>query len=126
MSFNTPKGTRGARQPKSNAFLRWLQKRQMDRLRRKGGKVMGQEGLVLTTVGHKSGQTRSTPVMWFRGDDGSRLIVASAAGAARNPAWYRNIAAHPAQVTVELAGKAEPVDVEQLEMPASSSRWRSS
>jgi hypothetical protein len=30
--------------------------------------------------------------MWFPGDDDSGLIVVSAA--ARNPAWYRNIAAH--------------------------------
>lgn len=123
MSFTTPKGTRGVRQPKANAFYRWVQKRQMDRLRRKGGKVMGQNGLVLTTIGHKSGQRRSTPVMWFPGDDGSRLIVASAAGAAGNPAWYRNIAAHPGQVTVELAGRTEPVDAEQLEGPERDRAW---
>lgn len=124
MSFDTPDGTRGARQPTSNAVYRWLQKRQMSKLRRKGGKVTGQQGLVLTTVGHKSGQQRSTPVMWFPGDDGSRLIVASAAGAARNPAWYRNIAAHPDQVTVELAGHTEPVEPVQLAGAERDRAWQ--
>jgi len=124
MSFNTTKGTRGARQPKANAFYAWFQKRQMNKLRRKGGKVMGQNGLVLTTIGNKSGQPRSTPVMWFPGEDGSRLIAASAAGAAGNPAWYRNIAAHPDQVTVELGAGVEPVDVEQLEGPERDRAWQ--
>jgi len=31
--------------------------------------------------------------------------VASAAGAARNPAWYYNLAAHPDQVWIETAGR---------------------
>jgi hypothetical protein len=50
------------------------------RLRRKGGKMMGFNALVLTTVGAKSGAKRTNPVGWFPGHDGSWLIVASAAG----------------------------------------------
>jgi deazaflavin-dependent oxidoreductase (nitroreductase family) len=68
------------------------------RIRRKGGgKFMGFNALVLTTVGHKSGLERTTPVGWFPGQDGSWLIVASANGAVGNPAWYYNIAARPRQ-----------------------------
>ena len=124
MSFSTPNGTRGGRQPKNSALYRWFQNRQINKLRRKGGKVLGQSGLVLTTVGSKTGQARATPVMWFPGEDGSRLIVASAAGAPGNPAWYRNIAAHPDKVAVELAGRVEPVDVEQLEGAARDRAWQ--
>jgi len=51
-----------------------------------GGQVMGFNALLLTTVGRKTGTERTTPVGWFPGKDGSWLIVASANGAAGNPA----------------------------------------
>ena len=84
MSFDTPNGTRGSRQP-SGPLFRWLNNWASRRLRRKGGKMMGFNALVLTTVGRKSGIERTNPVGWFPGTDSSWLIVASAAGAARNP-----------------------------------------
>ena len=70
---------------------------------RAGGEIEGmhRERLVLlTTVGAKSGQRRTTPMMFHR--DGDRLIVmASNAGAPKMPDWYRNLAANP-RVTVEV------------------------
>jgi deazaflavin-dependent oxidoreductase (nitroreductase family) len=60
----------------------------------------------------------------FPGTDGSWLIVASAAGAARNPAWYHNIAAHTDQVKIELGGRAIPVTAEQLHGAEREEAWR--
>lgn len=48
----------------------------------------GMNALALTTIGRKSGVERQTPVGWFPGRDDSWLIVAAAARAAGNPAWY--------------------------------------
>ena len=60
----------------------------------------GRPLLLLTTIGRKSGQPSTTPVMNF--PDGDRFIVlASNAGAASDPDWYRNLVAHP-EVTVEV------------------------
>ena len=123
MSFDTRAGTRGARQP-SGPFFRWLNKVAARRLRRKGGKMMGLNALILTTVGRKSGAQRTNPVGWFPGHDGSWLIVASAAGAARNPAWYHNIAAHPDAVQIELDGRKIPVSAEQLHGTERDEAWR--
>jgi deazaflavin-dependent oxidoreductase (nitroreductase family) len=109
MTFDTPRGTRGSRQP-SGPLFRWLNRRAARGLRRKGGKMMGFNALVLTAVGRKSGLERSNPVGWFPGKDGSWLIVASAAGAAGNPGWYYNIAAHPDKVHIELDGRKIPRD----------------
>lgn len=81
-------------------------------------------GLVLTTVGRKSGVARSTPVGWFPGEDGSWLIVASAAGAPKNPAWYYNIAAHPDKVRIELSGRTVDVVAEQLHGAEREHAWR--
>lgn len=122
MSFDTPAGTRGGRLPAGRAF-RWLNKLAARRLRRKGGKFMGFNALVLTTIGRKSGLERTTPVGWFPGKDGSRLIVASAAGAAGNPAWYYNIAAHPDKVQIEVEGSKVAVVAEQLHGAERKEAW---
>jgi deazaflavin-dependent oxidoreductase (nitroreductase family) len=77
---------------------------------RRSWKFLGMDLLFLTTVGRKSGQERVTPVAWFPQGDGTWLIVASAAGSAQNPAWYRNIAAHPDRLQIELRDPDHPRD----------------
>jgi deazaflavin-dependent oxidoreductase (nitroreductase family) len=65
-----------------------------------GGFWEGKPLLLLTTTGAKSGQQRTTPMMYLR--DGDRLLVfASKRGAPTNPDWYHNLIAHP-EVTVEV------------------------
>ena len=48
MSFDTRPGTRGARQPKGR-MLRWINTLLARRIRRRGGKFMGFDALVLHT-----------------------------------------------------------------------------
>lgn len=65
-----------------------------------GGPFEGAPLLLLTTTGAKSGQQRTTPLVYM--PDGDRMIIfASKAGAPTNPDWYHNLVAHP-QVTVEV------------------------
>lgn len=123
MSFTTSNGTRGARQPRGR-LLRLLNAVMTGRIR-KGGKLLGgTDGLVLITIGRKSGDRRSTPLVWFPGGSGSRLIVASAAGAARNPAWYYNLAAHPDRAQVAIGGRTIPVTAAQLHGEERETAWR--
>ena len=65
------------------------------------GKALGPMPiLLLTTTGRKSGQARTWPLAYFH--DGDRLlVVASAGGEPRHPAWYLNLRDHP-QVTVQI------------------------
>lgn len=123
MSFDTRNGTRGARQPRAGRLMRWFNQRAANRIRRKGT-FMGFEGLVLTTVGAKSGAERTTPVGWFPGEDGSWVIVASAAGAPKNPAWYYNLAANPDQVWIEVDGRKVAVTAEQLHGAEREEAWQ--
>jgi deazaflavin-dependent oxidoreductase (nitroreductase family) len=63
----------------------------------------GTHTLILTTTGRKTGQERSTPLIYGRsGDD--YLVVASKGGAAEPPAWYLNLEADP---EVEIQVKAD-------------------
>ena len=50
--------------------------------------------------------------------------MASAAGAARNPAWYYNIAAHPDKVRIEVNGQTIPVTAEQLHGAERDQAWQ--
>jgi deazaflavin-dependent oxidoreductase (nitroreductase family) len=124
MSFDTHSGTRGARQPRGRV-MRWMNNLMARRIRRRpGGKFMGFDALVLTTIGRKSGAERTTPVGWFPGSDGSWLIVASAAGAPGNPDWYYNLAAHPDQVRIDVGGRTVDVLAEQLHGPERDEAWK--
>jgi len=123
MGFDTRIGTRGARQPKGR-LMRWMNRVMASRIRRKGGNAMGMNVLVLVTLGRKSGVERETPVGWFPGPDDSWVIVASAAGAAGNPAWYYNLAAHPGRVRVEMGGRSTAVTAEQLAGAERAEAWR--
>lgn len=70
---------------------------------KRGGMVGKTPILLLTTTGRKSGQERTLSLGYYR--DGERLlVVASARGAAKRPAWYRNRRAKP-QVTVRLGAE---------------------
>jgi deazaflavin-dependent oxidoreductase (nitroreductase family) len=76
----------------------------IEEFRANGGRVGGvwerTPLLLLTTVGARSGERRTTPMGYM--PDGGRLIVfASAGGAPTHPDWYHNLLAHP-DVTVEV------------------------
>lgn len=66
---------------------------------RVGGPFEGGRLLLLTTVGARTGTRRTTPLAYLP-DGTRRLVIASAGGAPRHPAWYHNLLAHP-RVTVE-------------------------
>ena len=123
MSFDATAGTRGGRQPAGFA-ARLSNKVIAGRVRKGGAKFLGFNALVLTTVGAKTGAERATPVGWFPGPDDSRLIVASAAGATGNPAWYYNLAAHPDQVQIEVQGRKTAVVADQLHGPEREAAWQ--
>ena len=62
----------------------------------------GSSVLILTTRGRRSGEQRSTPLIYGRHDD-DYVVVASQGGAPRHPAWYGNLVANP-DVTVQVLG----------------------
>jgi deazaflavin-dependent oxidoreductase (nitroreductase family) len=58
--------------------------------------------LILTTTGRRSGDARSTPLIYGkRGDD--LVVIASKGGAEEHPAWYLNLSEQP-EVTVQVRG----------------------
>jgi deazaflavin-dependent oxidoreductase (nitroreductase family) len=63
----------------------------------------GRPLLLLNTTGRRTGERRTTPMM-FIPDGGDLLVIASNAGAPAHPDWFGNLVAHP-QVVVEVGGE---------------------
>ena len=106
--------------PDQNAYNRQLIEDFRVHRGKAGSPMEGRPLLLLTTTGAKSGQLRTTPMMYIP-DGENLLVIASNAGAVSHPDWYRNLLAH-SEVTVEvrnetfkaIASVAEGVERQRL------------
>jgi len=67
--------------------------------------------LMLTTIGHKTGKTRRTPVEYFKIDG----VIHIVAGYGKNAHWFQNIASNPEKVTVQVGFRSYVPRIEILE-----------
>jgi deazaflavin-dependent oxidoreductase (nitroreductase family) len=81
----------------------------------------GRPLLLLTTTGARSGQRRTTPLMYVADRD-RLLVIASNAGAPAHPDWYRNLLAHP-EATVEVGADTYDVRAVVLEGAERQQLW---
>jgi deazaflavin-dependent oxidoreductase (nitroreductase family) len=116
----TPNGTRGFKAPA--AF------RPLARLHASIYKLVGGRGhrnmVVLTTLGSKSGQERSSTVASFAESEGSWLVVASMGGEARHPSWYLNLAKNPDHVFLQVRGERYRVRPASLHGADRAAAWK--
>jgi F420H(2)-dependent quinone reductase len=92
------------------------------------GRVAGHIGrapvLLLTTTGRKSGEERTTPVVYM--EDGERyVVIGSNAGNDREPAWALNLVEHP-DAEVEAFGDKKKVRARVAEGEERDGLWRRS
>jgi deazaflavin-dependent oxidoreductase (nitroreductase family) len=94
-----------------NVLMRFFLKGHVFLYRLTGGKIGGKMGsnpiLLLDSIGRKSGQKRTTPLVFFRDGD-SYVIIASNGGAPAHPAWYHNLKSK-AKTTVQVMDKVMSV-----------------
>jgi deazaflavin-dependent oxidoreductase (nitroreductase family) len=76
--------------------------------------------LLLTTVGRKSGEPRTTPLIHVTDGDRRWVVIASKGGAPEHPGWYENLAADP-EATIQV--KDELIDV-RMSVAAGADRGR--
>lgn len=94
----------------------------IEEFRADGGKSMGDRPLLLlTTVGRRSGEKHTSPMMYVRDSD-RLLIIASNNGAASDPLWYANLVANPS-VTVEVPGESFPALARPLDGDDYDRQW---
>jgi deazaflavin-dependent oxidoreductase (nitroreductase family) len=59
--------------------------------------------VALTVLGRKSGEPRTTPLLYFTHGE-EVVLIASSFGREKHPAWYHNLKAHP-QATLTAKGR---------------------
>ncbi|MFJ5264202.1 nitroreductase/quinone reductase family protein [Streptomyces sp. NPDC088387] len=80
---------------------------------RVGGYFEGARLILLTTTGARSGAPHTTPVGYLADGDDRILVIATAGGSPRHPAWYHNLLAEP-RVTVENGAFTYEAEAEVL------------
>ena len=84
-------------------------------------KFRGGDLLYLTTVGRKTGQQRTTPLLYVR-DDGRWVVAASNGGADWEPGWWLNLrAGSPGRI--ELDGVTTEVVGTEVDGPERERLW---
>ncbi len=77
--------------------------------------------LLLESVGAKTGQTRSTPLLYIM--DGDRwVLIASRGGNPRHPAWYHNLRKTP-EASVLSGGRKHRVTAHEAEGEERARLW---
>jgi deazaflavin-dependent oxidoreductase (nitroreductase family) len=91
----------------TDSGIRDFNQQLIEEFRANGGKVTGvfehAPLLLLTTTGARSGEPRTSPVVYTRSGD-ALVVIASRGGSPQHPAWYHNLVANPS-VTVEVPGE---------------------
>jgi deazaflavin-dependent oxidoreductase (nitroreductase family) len=90
------------------------------------GRVMGKIGrapvLLLTSIGRRSGQPRTAPVLFLA--DGERVVViGSNAGNSKAPAWSHNLKANP-DAEIQIKGERRLVRARVAEGEERAEMWR--
>lgn len=91
---------------------------------RAGGPIEGMNRdrlLLLTTSGRRSGERRTSPMMFHREGVGL-YVIASNIGAAAHPDWYLNLAADP-RVEVEIGDERYPATARPLDADERAPVW---
>jgi F420H(2)-dependent quinone reductase len=95
--------------PFADFFIKWMSRLNTVVYKRFGGEGLGgtfrnRPVVLLTTTGRKTGQPRTSPLIFLR--DGDRVIIAaSRSGTDKTPMWYLNLKANPkvqAQIKKEV------------------------
>lgn len=79
--------------------------------------------LLLTTVGRKSGEKRTTPLIHVT-DDGRWVVIASKGGWPHDPIWFKNIEASPDDIEIQVKDEVIPVTAAVAEGEERERLWK--
>lgn len=96
------------------SIIKWMSRFNVAAYRATGGRIGGKWRVgsafpwgipvcLVTTIGRKTGQPRTVPLLFL--EDGDKVVlVASQGGLPKHPLWFRNIQANP-EVTVQIKSR---------------------
>jgi deazaflavin-dependent oxidoreductase (nitroreductase family) len=111
---------------KRSVFVEWFWRAHLRLYQWSGGRIgaslMGLPVLLLTTTGRKTGQPRTSPLMYLpRGDD--FVVIASYLGEPRHPFWWTNLVASPS-ATVQIGSRRYRVKAREADGKEREDLWK--
>ena len=96
------------------------------RYERSGGSepsdMVGDEWIVLWTVGARSGKVRKTPLVRVADGNGSYAVIGSMGGAPTHPQWVHNVRARPI-ARLQDGGELRDFSVQEVEGEQKAEWW---
>ncbi len=77
--------------------------------------------LLLTTIGRRSGQPQTAPLLYLEDGDGY-VVVASKGGMSHHPLWYKNLEARP-DVEIEVRRRKLPMRARRASAEEKAALW---
>jgi deazaflavin-dependent oxidoreductase (nitroreductase family) len=99
-------------------FHRWAYQRTNGRVL---SRMRGKPTLLLTTTGRRTGRLHTVPLPYLADGD-TMIVIGSASGSERHPAWVINLIANP-RVTVQYLADSGPADAEILADDERKAMW---
>ncbi len=89
---------------------------------RLGGVIGGNPLLLLHVTGRRTGKHYTIPLMFIRDGD-AFVVIASAMGAPKHPAWFLNLLAQP-RTTVQVRGTTVAVEASEAQGEERRRLWQ--
>jgi deazaflavin-dependent oxidoreductase (nitroreductase family) len=91
-----------------------------------GGRIAGRfpggaPVLLLTTIGRKSGQPQTAPLLYLTDGD-NYVVVASKGGMSQHPLWFKNLEANP-RVEIEVGAQKIAATAQRATAMQKASLW---
>ena len=123
MPANPP---RALNSPQTDFIIKWMSRITSVLYKRTNGKLggtflKGAPVALLTTTGRKTGEPRTSPLLYLR-EGGRVILAASRAGSEKTPMWYLNLKANPA-VTVQIKGEVLALTARDATEQEKSEYW---
>ena len=88
-----------------------------------GHEWRGTNTLLLTTTGRRSGEPRTTPLIYAPAGENAYTVVASKGGSDTPPAWYLNLSEDP-EVEVQIMGEQFRARARTADPEEKPAMWR--
>lgn len=86
-----------------------------------GRRLVGNDMLLLTTRGRRSGDSHTVPLLYLTDDD-RYVVIASYGGRDRHPDWYLNLVEHPT-VRVRMPRFDQPMNARPADAEERARWW---
>lgn len=99
---------------------------EVERYERSGGtepsELVGDQWIILWTLGAQSGKVRKTPLVRVADGDGRYAVIGSMGGAPTHPQWVHNVRAHPV-ARVQDGDSVRDYDVHEADGDEKAAWW---